>query len=387
VWGCPVFVLDPCLQDGKKIPKWNCRARLAQFVGFSLAHSTLVANVRHLQTNYVSPQFHLIHDDNFETILNNTPGDHPLSDERLLDIFEKSREVYSDIEWAEDGTIEYTLPPLDNIWLDEGERSEKRLEVAKERARARDRWKFEAKQAPIAKPSLKTSNPPQRLSGSMVSDDESSCSSESSDDDLVVSAAANDPFIVEVGRFCQRSRPNEGVTLDGPCQSKRLRRGRNPRPLYPLTGLTFGPSHLAKKPRTHALVTQFPCTLGAKQPSPLAIPHQHNASRYTLESLYLAKVTAQDRLLFANLDWFVPNTPTLLASPLERYLIIMANKCDTDSIKDLHVQNLSPMILAAKTTATKEDNPTWWQAMHGPYAKEYWVVMQIEIENLKIIKA
>ena len=23
VWGCPVFVLDPKLQDGKKVPKWN----------------------------------------------------------------------------------------------------------------------------------------------------------------------------------------------------------------------------------------------------------------------------------------------------------------------------------------------------------------------------
>jgi len=196
----------------------------------------------------------------------------------------------------------------------------------------------------------------------MVSDDESSCSSESSEDDLVVSAAANDPFIVEVGRRRQRSRPNEGVTLYGPRRSKRLRRGNNPRSLYPLTGLTFGPSHLAKKPRTHALVTQFPCTLGAKQPSPLAIPrqHQHNASRCTLESLYLAKVTAQDRLLFSNLDWSVPNTPTLLASPLERYLIIMANKCDTGAIENLHIQILSPMILAAKTAATKEDNPTWW---------------------------
>jgi hypothetical protein len=64
VWGCPVFVLDPLLQDGKKIPKWNRRAWLAQFVGFSPEHLTLVANVRHLQTNHVSPQFHLIHDDN-----------------------------------------------------------------------------------------------------------------------------------------------------------------------------------------------------------------------------------------------------------------------------------------------------------------------------------
>ncbi len=23
VWGCPIYVLDPALADGKKIPKWN----------------------------------------------------------------------------------------------------------------------------------------------------------------------------------------------------------------------------------------------------------------------------------------------------------------------------------------------------------------------------
>jgi hypothetical protein len=27
VWGCPVYVLDPTLQDGKKLPKWVPRAR------------------------------------------------------------------------------------------------------------------------------------------------------------------------------------------------------------------------------------------------------------------------------------------------------------------------------------------------------------------------
>ena len=35
VWGCPTFVLDPRLQDGKKIPKWNRRSRVGQFLGFS----------------------------------------------------------------------------------------------------------------------------------------------------------------------------------------------------------------------------------------------------------------------------------------------------------------------------------------------------------------
>ncbi len=118
------------------------------------------------------------------------------------------------------------------------------------RRQSRDRWKFEAEQAPVPKPSLQTSsNLPPCRSGPMVSDDESSCSSESSDDDSVVSAAVNDPSIVEVGRRPQRSRPNEGATLDGPRRSKRLRRGRNPRPVYPLTGLTLYSSHLSKNGR------------------------------------------------------------------------------------------------------------------------------------------
>jgi hypothetical protein len=34
VFGCPVYVLDPWLQDGKKIPKWDSKARQGIFVGF-----------------------------------------------------------------------------------------------------------------------------------------------------------------------------------------------------------------------------------------------------------------------------------------------------------------------------------------------------------------
>ena len=68
-WGCPVYVLDPALQDNKKIPKWNKRARQAQFVGFSEQHS-LVAKVRHLTTGHVSPQYHVVFDDLFQTVFN-----------------------------------------------------------------------------------------------------------------------------------------------------------------------------------------------------------------------------------------------------------------------------------------------------------------------------
>ena len=42
VWGCPAYVLDPRLQDGKKIPKFEKRARLAMFLGLSALHSSLI---------------------------------------------------------------------------------------------------------------------------------------------------------------------------------------------------------------------------------------------------------------------------------------------------------------------------------------------------------
>ena len=68
VWGCPTFVLDARLQDGKKIPKWNTRSRLGQFLGFSDEHMLLVAKICHLRTNHVSPQYHCVFDYLFQTV-------------------------------------------------------------------------------------------------------------------------------------------------------------------------------------------------------------------------------------------------------------------------------------------------------------------------------
>jgi hypothetical protein len=68
VWGCPVFVLEAKLQNDQKLPKWNQHAQMSQFVGFSDKDSSLVANVRHLSTNFISPQLHVVFDDIFETV-------------------------------------------------------------------------------------------------------------------------------------------------------------------------------------------------------------------------------------------------------------------------------------------------------------------------------
>jgi hypothetical protein len=68
VFGCPSFVLDPKLQDGKKLPKWKPRSRQGQFLGFSADHSTSVSLILNIQTGSISPQFHVVFDEKFTTV-------------------------------------------------------------------------------------------------------------------------------------------------------------------------------------------------------------------------------------------------------------------------------------------------------------------------------
>ena len=51
------------------------------------------------------------------------------------------------------------------------------------------------------------------------------------------------------------------------------------------------------------------------------------------------------------------------------------------------VNYANPLVLAAKTTASSADNPTWDQAMKGPFAEEYWRAGEVEVETLERIKA
>jgi hypothetical protein len=81
VWGSPMYVLDPKLQDGKKLPKWTPRARCALYVGVSPDHSSTVGRVLNLQTGYVSPQYHCVYDDHFSTV--NCPVDNVFEGEQF----------------------------------------------------------------------------------------------------------------------------------------------------------------------------------------------------------------------------------------------------------------------------------------------------------------
>ena len=51
------------------------------------------------------------------------------------------------------------------------------------------------------------------------------------------------------------------------------------------------------------------------------------------------------------------------------------------------VEDADPFLLAAKTAASDANNPTWNQAMNGPFAEEYWQAAEEEIKTLEGINA
>jgi hypothetical protein len=74
-FGCPVYVLQNALQAGKSLPAWLLRAaRVDVNLGVSRTHARSVALVLSLKTGLASPQFHVKHDNLFETTVRKVGG-------------------------------------------------------------------------------------------------------------------------------------------------------------------------------------------------------------------------------------------------------------------------------------------------------------------------
>jgi hypothetical protein len=68
VWGCPTYILDKTLQDGKKLPKWKPRSERGVYMGVSTEHASSVPIVLRVSTGSITPQFHVVFDDWFATV-------------------------------------------------------------------------------------------------------------------------------------------------------------------------------------------------------------------------------------------------------------------------------------------------------------------------------
>jgi hypothetical protein len=65
---CPVYVLDRRMQEGTSPPKWTKRTTQQVYVGHLHHYSKSLPMVWDLRTKLVSPQYHVMFDDNFDTI-------------------------------------------------------------------------------------------------------------------------------------------------------------------------------------------------------------------------------------------------------------------------------------------------------------------------------
>ena len=65
---CPVYVLDRRLQEGNNLPKWSKRAEIGVYVGHSHQYAGSVPLIWNPKTKLVSPQFHVVFDERFETV-------------------------------------------------------------------------------------------------------------------------------------------------------------------------------------------------------------------------------------------------------------------------------------------------------------------------------
>ena len=102
VWGCPIYVLEKALQDGKKLPKWKPRSSRSVYMGVSHKHSSSVPLVLSTSTGAITPQFHVVFDDWFATV----GSDHTLHPDFSTDewnkMFGESRYQYIEDELEEE---------------------------------------------------------------------------------------------------------------------------------------------------------------------------------------------------------------------------------------------------------------------------------------------
>ena len=116
-WGCPAYVLDPKLQYGKKLPKWDPRTRQRQYLGRLLQHTSSVGLIRNLNTEFISPQFHVIYDPQFQTVI----GGYENNDAVANHIWHKLVQNESENELVEADKEQKSLPSLHKDWLTQGE--------------------------------------------------------------------------------------------------------------------------------------------------------------------------------------------------------------------------------------------------------------------------
>ena len=105
VWGCPVYVLNSAIRDGKKIPKWQPRSDKTIYMGTSPSHASTVPLVLNISTGALTPQFHVVFDDWFATVSSYSDDPPDFTAKEWQKMFGDSKFQYITDEESEDDNI------------------------------------------------------------------------------------------------------------------------------------------------------------------------------------------------------------------------------------------------------------------------------------------
>ena len=94
VWGCPVYVLDKQISDGKKIPKWKPRSTRCVYLGCAPSYASSVPLVLNPNTGAITPQFHGVFDDFFHSVDSDPENLPDYGSDAWLKMFGDSRYQY-----------------------------------------------------------------------------------------------------------------------------------------------------------------------------------------------------------------------------------------------------------------------------------------------------
>ena len=397
---CPCFVLDARLAEGKKIPKFKMRSRMGQYLGTSRSHSSQVALVRNLHTEYISPQYHVLFDDDFETVYSGgSSGD---EFETIVNgLFETSLETYAEEEYDDDGELVYSPPPLDEVWLSEGERRERRQSLKDQRerhqARVDERAAECARRNRLFNPAdLQAPAPPAPVVEDSDSDEEDSVADDSSPVPVIESEGdlwadhpsvttgpstpgAPNPAVIEDDSPAPANQPTRRLS-----QVERLNADEYKESSR---GSELGRTRSGRSKRvTVATQARAPTKVQSALRTKIKYKQRMRSRREIGDNMLSFAETEyrsmRDTVTVDDVD--VPSVDYLKDCPFSRFIHFAANECGyAGTREDLVVNWVHPFFLKAKSEASKGDNPNWKQAMNGPFKAEYWEAAVKEVETLE----
>ena len=335
VFGCPVYVLDPKLQDAKKLPKWERRSRRGIYLGVSKHHSSTVHLVLNTDTGKVTPQYHVVFDDSFSTVY----SDGKFNDDVWNSLVTSNLDRHPDTKFAVD-----IVPFQDSSSLER--------EISETTATNND--------SPLQDPSSITDS----------ANDEKP-TSPSFDPTSTLSSAEGDPSSSEGASspIEGASSSIEGVTLtenEGAPPLRRSTRRRNP-----VDRLQF---HNNNKTNNNTADTQLLASMFDQAPRPSGSTQTTFNGTDRPSKLSAERVNQQ---YLSSLNWnSLLDTCSSSYSSLGAFIAEHQQNLSYDNL----VEYLNPALLI--TLANKEDNPTFKEAMISPEAAGFVSAMETEILTL-----